>query len=90
MKRSGRFQFGLLCAGSLAVVGGAGCYEQTVQSRGMGSSRGSVSPVYRSETVVDHAFDSLVGNPPSSGTTGRAVPNSKAPATLSTAEKRNQ
>ena len=75
---------------ALLLVGGAGCYERTVSSRGLGSSRGPVEPVYRSETGLDHAFDSLVGDkPPSTKPSWRAMPDTEVKA-ISTGEKRPQ
>lgn len=77
-----------MAAAALVALGG--CYERTVESHGLGSAQGPVEPVYRSETFLDHAFDSLVGDQPAPDRgTYRPMPNSKVP-TMSTGERRPQ
>jgi len=61
--------FGLIAA----LLSGAGCYERVVEARGFGSSRFDVEPAYRSETVLDHAFDTYLGTPEQSDPAWRAV-----------------
>jgi len=75
-------------ASAAVLVCASGCYERTVESRGLGSSRGPVESVYRSETGIDRAFDSLIGNRrPSSEPSWRAMPSAEV-KTLSTGERR--
>lgn len=72
---------------------GAGCYERTVSARGMGTTRGDVQEPYRSETALDHAFDSLTGDAPKGRNKidppPREMPEVK-PASIPNGERRKQ
>lgn len=82
----------LLAALPLALT--AGCYERTVSAKGLGTTKGDVQAPYRSETALDHAFDSVTGNAPpskskSKGSSPAQMPEAK-PASIPNGERHNQ
>lgn len=47
-------------AGTLML---AGCYERTVNAKGLGATNSTVQQGYRSDTALDRAWDSMFSDP---------------------------
>ncbi len=72
----------LTCLALLPLASLAGCYEETVAARGVGSSGMAVQESRRSNTAADRWFDDVTGNtPPRPERTG-VFPGSASERTL--------
>lgn len=74
----------LTCLALLPLASLAGCYEETVAARGVGSSGMAVQESRRSNTAADRWFDDVTGNTPPRADRTSVFPGSAKDRTLPT------